>query len=157
MFRTMLFTGAEAFADAAGAAIGQDVGADFALTADEQERLTAAQHEFNRDPVRNAGGLVSTWLRMRDRAVLATKEAEIEKRVEGRVRREFEAKAAEEQARTTREATRGQGGPTAASGVPPNGAWGSQRQIDMAHAMGEITSAQVRQLRDSGVYGRLEY
>lgn len=131
MFRTMLSTGAEAAVDAIGAVFAEAAGPDFKITSEEQELLTAAQHEFDRDPVKNAGAKVRQWLRMQNRAAVATETAAA--REEGRRAgiAEAEARFAEQQARTAREATRQASGPTA---VAPNG--GPITQFDTSTHVG---------------------
>lgn len=159
MFRHLLTAGAEEATSTIGRLLGAEVGESFTPTAEEQELLRAAQSEYNRDPIRNADALARQWLRMRDRAVLETKTAELRTQIEREVRQELNARAEETRARETREQTQAQGGPTATSNTPAPPQWRSQQQIDNAHARegepGGISTEAYRQLIADGTYHRL--
>lgn len=114
----ILSAGAGNAVSVVGSVLGDDLPEGFTVTAEEQAALDGARALVDRNPL-NPEPLFREWLRVRDRARDATREAEMLERVERQAAQRAQARAAEESARQNRDQVRGAPGPTNITGSPP--------------------------------------
>ena len=138
-----------------GNVIGEKIPADYALPLADLNRLEEAKTAFSTDP-RNVAPLANEWIAIRERLAVEAAKPQLRKDIEKEVRAEFEARAKTAATRAADEARATQPAPTRVAGGPGR-SWSSQVEISTAHANGELTTAEVRELRASGVFNSLPF
>ena len=129
---------------------------DYRVTPEEMRKFTEASKRFDQNPTKTAE-FAGVLFEIAEAAAVERAKPELRKEIEREVRHEFEQAAEAERRRQAGETRNGNSGPTRGLSGSPATSWSTQLEIDIAHVNGDLTTAQLRALRNSGEYGRLPY
>lgn len=131
-----------------GAEVQKVVPADFTLTSEDANRIAEARQAYLENPL-NSGPLISEWLKTVKAVGARESEAEIEKRVEKRLRDETTAKQKTEEVRIADATRASETVPTQVSGVPGQAIRvTSMSDADRAYSDGQIDHRMYKQYRE---------